>query len=74
MKITRKGKPVGELVPIAAGKRYIVTVLPAGGDALIPLPDALMEELDWTLGDTLLVDQDASGKLLLRRADRREPR
>lgn len=38
---------------------------PESGDLVMPLPPALLEELGWKIGDTLLWNVDESGEVSL---------
>jgi hypothetical protein len=38
---------------------------PDSGDLVMPLPPALLKELGWKIGDTLLWNMDDSGELSL---------
>jgi hypothetical protein len=40
---------------------------PETGDLIMPLPPALLEELGWKIGDTLLWNMDESGEVSLTR-------
>lgn len=62
-------------LPSGAGTQAIMwrtTCLYAGdgsGDSIVELPDELLAQLGWKVGDTLTISKTDSGELILRRAD-----
>jgi len=49
-------------------RRWQVTIEDAGNDeALIPLPDELLEQLGWQIGDGVEVDTVRQGELIISR-------
>lgn len=50
-------------------KRWQVTIEDAGNnEALIPLPDELLEQLGWQIGDEVEVDTVRQGELIISKA------
>ncbi len=62
-------------LPSGAGTQadmWRTTLLDAGdgsGDSIVELPDELLAQLDWKMGDTLTISKRDSGALMLRRAN-----
>ena len=52
-------------------KRYeVITQEDDNGDLLIPLPPALLTELNWKPDDEIELTVDKNGKFILKRVDR----
>ena len=57
-------------LPKAAAKSWVVTTEDAGnGELFLPLPEELIHQMDWKVGDTLLWEDLGNGTFGLKRAE-----
>ena len=57
-------------------KKFTVEVIKSGenpDDVLIPLPDELMEEQGWNVGDELAFDVESEYSILMRKSSEKDP-
>ena len=49
--------------------RYVVTVEEEDGELVVPIPDELMEEMGWKIGDVLVWEDTYPGFTLRKKED-----